>query len=177
MPTPSTSPLTSIREARREDFPAVLALIDALADYEQLDRPDEGAKARLLADAFDRNPPRFQVYLVWAVGPDGSETAEGYAIVLETYSSFLARPTLYIEDLFVRPEARGKGAGNALFRHLAAEALRRGCGRMEWVCLDWNELAISFYEKRGGEHLNDWRYYRLTEDGLRKLTRDEPVPE
>lgn len=166
----------SVRPVRRDDFDTLLTLIDALADYEKLDRPDEEARGRLLADAFDRNPPRFQVYLVWETEADGAETALGYAIVLETYSSFLARPTLYIEDLFVQPEARGRGAGNALFQFLAAESLRRGCGRMEWVCLDWNQLAISFYERRGGEHLDDWRYYRLTEEKLRRLTEDEPVP-
>lgn len=155
----------TVRPARREDAPMLLGLIDALADYEKLARPDEGARARLIHDGFEMNPPRFSVFL----SVDESDRAVGYAIVMETYSSFLARPTLYIEDLFILPETRGGGAGDSLFRYLCGEALRRGCGRMEWVCLNWNKLAIGFYEKRGAQHLDDWRYYRLTQEGLAKL--------
>jgi GNAT superfamily N-acetyltransferase len=163
--------MLTIRAARREDADAFLSLIDALADYEKLDRPDTEARARLLHDAFERTPPHFTPYLVVEEGTEGTAAhAVGYAITFETYSSFLAKPTLYIEDLFVLPEARGQGAGNALFRFLAAEALRLGCGRMEWVCLDWNELAIGFYEKRGAQHMDDWRYYRLTEEKMREVT-------
>lgn len=156
----------TVRAARPEDANTLLSLIDALADYEHLDRPDAEARKRLIADGFQRTPPRFWVYLV----VEDAAKAVGYAIILETYSSFLARPTLYIEDLFIRPEARKGGAGSTLFRYLAEEAMRRDCGRMEWVCLDWNQLAISFYEKRGAEHLTDWRYYRLTNAQLRQLT-------
>ncbi len=148
-----------------DDAEQFLTLIDALADYEQLARPDAEARQRLIADAFQRTPPRFHVYLA----VDEGKQAAGYAIVFETYSSFLARPTLYIEDIFVRPEARQGGAGSVLFHFLAAEALRRECGRMEWVCLDWNQLAISFYERRGGQHLSDWRFYRLTHEKLQQL--------
>jgi GNAT superfamily N-acetyltransferase len=153
----------NIRPARREDGDAFLTLIDALADYEQLDRPDADARTRLLNDAFERTPARFTAYLL-----EEDNRAVGYAIVFDTYSSFLAKPTLYIEDLFLLPEARGKGGGKAMFQHLAAEAVRRDCGRMEWVCLDWNELAIGFYERHGAEHLSGWRYYRLTGEQLRK---------
>jgi GNAT superfamily N-acetyltransferase len=160
--------MLTIQPARREDADALLVLVDALADYEKLPRPDDAAKERLVRDGFERTPPRFWVYLAW---DDGQPV--GYVIALETYSSFLAKPTLYVEDFFVLPEARGRGAGDALFRHAAGEALRRGCGRMEWVCLDWNQLAIGFYEKRGGQHLDDWRYYRLTEEGLHRLTAGE----
>lgn len=158
-------PTYTVRPARHEDAPALLALIDALADYEKLDRPDKAARERLLRDGFEMNPPRFSVYL----NVDETDRAVGYAIVLETYSSFLALPTLYIEDLFILPETRGGGAGDSLFRYLCGEALRRGCGRMEWVCLEWNKLAIGFYDKRGAQHMDDWRYYRLTQEGLRKL--------
>lgn len=140
-----------------------MSLVDQLADYEKLPRPDSDARARLLADGFERNPARFAVYL--AVLDD---VPVGYAIVFETYSSFLARPTLYIEDLFVAPGARGQGAGRALFDFLIAEARRRECGRMEWVCLDWNRLAIDFYERRGAQHLDEWRYYRLDKAALEK---------
>ena len=86
----------------------------------------------------------------------------GYAIILETYSSFLALPTLYLEDLFVLPEYRGRKAGLALFEEVRAEAQRRGCGRIEWTVLDWNQLAIDFYTRLGGEHLKEWQLYRIT---------------
>ncbi len=165
-------PQIAVRRARREDADSLLSLVDALADYEQLDRPDQGARTRLTHDGFEREPPRFSTLLaVEEAGDDGTGGRPvGYAIFLETYSSFLAKPTLYIEDLFVLPEVRKKGAGSALFSALAREAVERGCGRMEWVCLDWNELAIGFYEARGAEHLSDWRYYRLSEADLRRLT-------
>lgn len=162
-----------VRPARRADADALLSLIDSLADYEKLDRPDAEARARLVRDAWERNPPRFEALLAEEEREDGAVPV-GYAIVFETYSSFLARPTLYIEDLFVLPEARGRGAGKAFLRYLAGEAVRRGCGRMEWVCLDWNRLAIDFYESRGAEHLNEWRYYRLTEEKLKELAEPHP---
>ncbi len=142
----------------------MLSLVDALADYEKLTRPDAAARERLLADGFERAPPRYQAFLA---EDDGAPV--GYAVVLETYSSFLARPTLYIEDLFVVPEARGRGAGSALFARLAREALKRDCGRMEWVVLCWNELAQDFYQKRGAKHLEDWQCYRLTRDEIERL--------
>jgi GNAT superfamily N-acetyltransferase len=164
----------TVRPARREDAEALFELIDALADYEKLDRPDADARARLIRDGFETAPPRFFVFL----SKDAEGRAVGYAIAFETYSSFLAKPTLYIEDLFVLPSARGSGAGDSLFRHLCGEAVRRGCGRMEWVCLDWNRLAIDFYEKRGAEHLDDWRYYRLGREELHKWApTDEPSAE
>ena len=162
-----------VRPARREDADTLLSLIDALADYEKLDRPDTDARARLFHDAWEQTPPRFEALLA-EEEQEGGAVPVGYAIVFETYSSFLARPTLYIEDLFVLPEARGRGAGSAFLRYLAGEALRRGCGRMEWVCLNWNRLAIDFYESRGAEHLNEWRYYRLTEDKLKELAKPNP---
>ena len=158
----------TVRRAARDDAPHLLALIDVLADYERLDRPDAPARGRLVADGFERHPPRFEAYLAEQGG-----TPVGYAIVFETYSSFLARPTLYIEDLFVLPDARCHGAGSALFRRLAEEAVARDCGRMEWVVLDWNDLAQDFYRRRVGRHLEDWQYYRLTRDDLLRLAANE----
>jgi GNAT superfamily N-acetyltransferase len=108
--------------------------------------------------------PRFEAYLAEYEG-----AAVGYALVFETYSTFLAQPTLYLEDLFVRPEARRRGAGTALLRFLAREALSRGCGRMEWTVLDWNELAQGVYNRLGAHQLDDWRLCRLTGDSLREL--------
>ena len=159
--------MITVRPARPSDAEDFLALVDALADYEKLARPEADAKARLIADAFEHNPPRFSAYLAFTE----NETAPiGYAIAFETYSSFLARPTLYIEDIFVRPDARRNGAGEAILRFLASEAVKRNCARMEWVCLNWNTLASDFYEKRGAVHLDEWRTYRVTgQDALQKL--------
>jgi GNAT superfamily N-acetyltransferase len=153
----------TIRPATAADGETFLGLVDALADYEKLDRPTPEARARLLADAFGERQ-RISVFLGEA---DGAAVA--YAIVLETYSSFLALPTLYLEDLFVVPDARRGGIGRAFFRHLAGEAVRRGCGRMEWVVLDWNRLAIDFYDKLGARRLTEWYTYRLSEDQLREM--------
>jgi GNAT superfamily N-acetyltransferase len=156
--------MITVRTARRADAETLFTLIDALADYEKLDRPTQAARAHLLADGFERTPPRFEALIA---EHDGIPV--GYSILFETYSSFLAQPSLYIEDLFVLPDQRRHGAGDALFRYLCAESLRRGCGRLEWVCLDWNALAIGFYEKRGGVHLDDWRSYRLTAPEIERL--------
>src|SRR5579863_5841120 len=146
-----------IRKARPIDGEAILALIQALADFEKLPAPDKDAQRRLLADAFGERP-RFEVFLA-----DFAGTVVGYAFIFENYSTFLARPTLYLEDLFVLSEYRQQHIGNALFRHCAEEAVRRGCGRMEWTVLDWNTNAIDFYQRQGASHLNEWLHYRLDE--------------
>jgi GNAT superfamily N-acetyltransferase len=152
-----------VRRAGPNDAAVFLELVEALAVYERLEPPNDAARARLLADGFGP-APRFEVYLAEADG-----VVHGYAIVLETYSSFLARPTLYLEDLFVRPEARRRGLGYALLRHLAREAVVRGCGRMEWVVLHWNEPAKRFYDRAGARLLEDWGFCRLDGDALRKI--------
>jgi GNAT superfamily N-acetyltransferase len=153
----------AIRPATRADAEAWLGLVDALADYEKLDRPKPDARERLVEHAFGEAPRIW----VWLAEAEGQTVA--YAIVCETYSSFLARPTLYLEDLFVLPEARRRGIGRAFFRVLAAEALRRGCGRMEWVVLDWNQLAIEFYEGLGARHMREWYTYRLNAEQLAEI--------
>jgi GNAT superfamily N-acetyltransferase len=154
----------TIRPATGADGDTWLALVDALADYEKLARPTPEAKARLLNDAFGPGPHRIQVYMAEAGG-----RAVAYAITCETYSSFLALPTLYLEDLFVLPDDRRLGVGRAMFRYLAAEAVRRGCGRMEWVVLDWNQLAIDFYETLGAQRMKEWYTYRLTDEQMRQI--------
>ena len=156
-------PDIQIRPATEADGETFLSLVDALADYEKLDRPTPDARRRLLADAFG---PRQRIW-VYIAERDGR--AAGYAITCETYSSFLALPTLYLEDLFVLPDARRHGIGRAFFRFLAGEAVRRGCGRMEWVVLDWNQLAIDFYDKLGARQMKEWYIYRLTADQLREV--------
>jgi GNAT superfamily N-acetyltransferase len=156
-------PQISIRAATRGDLPEFLDLVDALADYERLDRPTPEARERLTRDGFGTRP-LFQAYLAEL---DGRPV--GYAITFFTYSSFLARPTLYLEDLFVLPDARRLGVGRALFTHLAREAVQRGCGRVEWVVLDWNRPAIDFYERLGARRLTEWYTYRLTGEALEAM--------
>jgi GNAT superfamily N-acetyltransferase len=145
----------------------LLSLIDALADYERLPNPDSAARERLLQDAFGEHS-RIEVFLAEA----GGSTA-GYAIVFETYSSFLALPTLYLEDLFVLSEYRGREVGYHLFTHCVQEALARGCGRMEWAVLDWNRLAIDFYERLGARPLKEWLPYRLSKVEMEEIVRTD----
>src|SRR5438067_2414042 len=152
-----------VRKATPDDAETVLRLIVALAEFERLPPPDAAAQKRLIADAFGPRP-RFEIFLAELDGQ-----VVGYAFVFETYSTFLALPTLYLEDLFVLTEFRGRKVGYALFRHCPQEALRRGCGRFEWVVLDWNTHAINFYERLGAKWLDDWRVYRLDREGLESL--------
>lgn len=144
-------PLTA---GRFDDF---IGLIAALADYEHLARPDDEAVARLRADAFGARP-RFEA----ALALDEGGRAVGYAIWFETYSSFLARPTIYLEDLFVVAEARGSGAGGRLFDHVRTIGAQRNCGRMDWQVLDWNTLARDFYHRRDGQWMKEWLSYRIS---------------
>jgi GNAT superfamily N-acetyltransferase len=141
-----------VRRATAADTEVVLKLVDALADYESLPRPTPDARQRLAADMSKR-------FDAWIAEVDGR--AAGYAFVFETYSSFLALPTLYLEDLFVLPEYRSRKVGHVLFSEMLAEAKRRGCGRMEWTVLDWNELAINFYKRAGAIHMKEWHHYRI----------------
>jgi GNAT superfamily N-acetyltransferase len=162
------SSLPFVRPATQADAETVLALVDALADYEKLQRPDADAKKRLVRDMFGERR-RIEAYLGEYEG-----TPVGYAFVFETYSSFLALPTLYLEDLFVLPDYRSKKVGYALFRAMVAEAYRRGCGRMEWAVLDWNKLAINFYRRLGATHMKEWQLYRLLRSDMEKLLLHEP---
>lgn len=152
-----------VRPAVESDARTLLSLVRALAEYEKLDPPDEAAQRRLVRDIFgDRK--RLDAFLAEAGG-----AVIGYALVLETYSSFLALPTLYLEDLFVLPEHRGKMAGSTLFRAVVAEAHRRGCGRVEWRALEWNDLAKEFYRRQGAVALEEWRVWRLTQEKINSL--------
>lgn len=155
----------TVRPARASDGPAFLALLDGLARYEKLEPPSAEARQRLLEDAFGPRP-RLTVLL----GELGGEAA-AYAILLETYSSFLARPTLWIEDIFVAPEARRRGMGRAMMRGVAAEAVRRGCHRIEGAVLAWNEPAQAFYRATGGQVLGDWHVLRYDRAALEALAR------
>lgn len=157
---PST---VNVRKATPADADAVLALVDGLAAYEKLTPPDTAAKSRLINDIFAKRP-RMDVFLAEYDG-----RAVGYAFVFETYSSFLALPTLFLEDLFVLPEYRSKRVGYSLFTAMVAEAHRRGCGRMEWAVLDWNQLAIDFYKRFGATHLKEWQVYRLVREDMERI--------
>lgn len=147
-----------VRRATPDDAATMLRLIRALAEYEKLEPPDRDAEERLVKDAFCEKP-RFEV---WLAEVDGQ--AVGYAFLLETYSTFLARPTLYIEDIFVLPDYRGSGVGHALFRKCVELAKERRCGRIEWVTLDWNVTAQNFFKRYGAQHLAEWYFFRLTAD-------------
>jgi GNAT superfamily N-acetyltransferase len=141
-----------IRPYRKRDAKALTSLIRALAKYEKLTPPSPAAEKRLLADIGRR------IHILMA---ETNGTCVGYAIYLFSYSSFLARPNLYLEDLFVLPEHRRAGIGGKFFAELRRAAAREKCGRMEWVVLDWNTLAQKFYRKLGAKPLDDWITYRL----------------
>jgi len=158
--------MLEVRRARPDEAQVLLQLILGLAEYEKLDPPDEAAQQRLVRDIFGEKP-RLEAWLVFADGE-----AAGYALVFETYSSFLALPTLYLEDIFVKPEFRGCGAGKAMFLRLVEEAARRGCGRMEWVVLDWNQPALDFYEHFGARRLNEWITMRLTQADFGRILQE-----
>ena len=146
--------VVALTEDRFDDF---ISLINALADYEHLDPPDAAAVERLRHDAFGPQP-RFEAALAF----DDSGHAVGYATWFHTYSTFLAKPSMYLEDLFVLEGSRKGGAGSALFEHVRALGAERGCGRMEWEVLDWNTLARDFYHRRDATWMKDWLLYRLT---------------
>jgi len=146
--------VVALTEDRFDDF---ISLINALADYEHLSRPDAAAVERLRRDAFSPQP-KFEV----ALAVDDRGRAVGYATWFHTYSTFLARPSMYLEDLFVLEGSRKSGAGSALFEHVRALGAERGCGRMEWEVLDWNTLARDFYHRRNATWLKDWLVYRIT---------------
>ena len=158
----------SIRRATYNDGAGLIKLIVALAEFEKLTPPDAEARKRLLEDGFGERP-RFETWLAFVVG---SKEPVGYALIFETYSSFLARPSLYLEDIFVLPEYRGRGIGSALLRHCIRLADERGCGRAEWTCLDWNTRAQCTYEKLGAKRLSEWYLYRLTRDRIEHVARE-----
>ena len=152
----AAGPRVAIRPISPKDGKAFLSLVDALADYEKLPRPSPDAKRRLVRDCAGRKK-KFEALLAFSGG-----RPVGYAVFFETYSTFLARPTLYLEDLFVPPESRGLGIGLRLFRACVALAKRRGCGRMDWTVLGWNTAAARFYRKLGASRMREWELYRLT---------------
>ena len=154
-----------VRRATRADATALLELIVALAQFEKIPAPTAAEQQRLIEHGFgDR--PRFEAWLAfWADVPK----PVGYAVFFETYSTFRASSTLYLEDVFVSPAYRRRGIGSALLRHCIQVAHERGCERMEWTCLDWNKKAQAVYERIGARHLSEWYLYRLTREGMEQF--------
>jgi GNAT superfamily N-acetyltransferase len=152
----------AIRRARPDDAALILSLIRELAEYERLSHQCIASVESLARHLFPPDGPPAAEVLIGAV--DGRD--EGFALFFPTFSTFLARPGIYLEDLYVRPAARGRGLGQALLTHLAWLAVERGCGRLEWAVLDWNEPAIGFYQSLGAAPMNEWTVYRLTGEAL-----------
>jgi GNAT superfamily N-acetyltransferase len=155
----------SLRSATRDDVPVIAELIRGLARFEKLEHEVVMTEELLAAGLFgDR--PYAEVVLAEA---DGRPV--GFALFFHNFSTFLGRPGIYLEDLFVLPEQRGHGIGRMLLAHLARLAVERGCGRLEWAVLDWNKEAIKFYERLGARPNSDWTVYRLAGEALSGLAR------
>jgi GNAT superfamily N-acetyltransferase len=157
----SHSAAITIRPAREDEVPLVLQFVRELAEYEKLLHEAVATEERVRRDLFG---PRPYAEVVFAC-LDGEPM--GFALFFHNYSTFVGKPGIYLEDLFVRPSARGKGLGKALLVWLAAEAVRRDCGRLEWSVLDWNEPSIQFYKSLGARAMSDWTMFRLDGEALR----------
>ena len=151
--------------AGQDQIPLILSFIRKLAEYEKLSSKVVADEALLRQSLFGRHPAAEVVIAYW-----GDEPA-GFAVFFHNFSTFAGRAGIYLEDLFVEPEFRGKGIGKALFIHLAKLTEERGCARLQWAVLDWNEPALGFYRKLGAEPLDDWTVYRLSGASLKSLAR------
>jgi GNAT superfamily N-acetyltransferase len=158
-----------IRPARVADVPIILKLIRDLATYERA--PNEvTATEEQLVDVLFGEKPVAEVLLAFE-----KDTPVGFALFFYNFSTWLGRPGLYLEDLFVKPEKRGKGYGRGLLVNLAKIAHDRGCGRMEWAVLNWNDPAIKFYRALGAKPMDEWTVFRLTRDGIAELAKSESI--
>ena len=152
----------TFRKAERSDIKLILQFIKELAEYEKMS-DDVSATEELIAEwMFDK-----QTAEVFFAMEDDHEI--GYALFFQNFSTFYGKAGIYLEDLYVKPEYRGKGYGKAILKQLAKIANERNCGRMEWCCLDWNQPSIDFYLSIGAQQLNDWTLYRVTGETLKKL--------
>ena len=156
---------TEIRNATPADIPLILSFIKELAHYEKLSHAVVATEELLSEHLFGKSP-KAEVVLAYYGGQ-----AVGFALFFHNFSTFVGRPGLYLEDLFVRESMRGKGIGKALLIHLAGIAVDRNCGRFEWAVLDWNAPAIEFYKSLGAAPIDDWTIFRVDGDALRKLAR------
>lgn len=154
----------AFRYAERKDTAQILQFIKELANYEKMLDQVVADEATLEERLFDKQ----KAEVIFAL-EDGKEV--GFALFFHNFSTFLGRAGIYLEDLYVRPECRGKGYGKALLKKLAAIAVERGCGRLEWWCLDWNKPSIAFYLSLGAEPMSDWTVYRIAGDTLQELAK------
>ncbi|MBW4619275.1 MAG: GNAT family N-acetyltransferase [Cyanosarcina radialis HA8281-LM2] len=159
-----------LRPVEPADIDVLFSLIQALAEYEQLSHAVTGNADELKEHLFGSRP-----YAEAILAEYGGETA-GFALFFYNYSTFLTKPGLYLEDLFVLPAYRRQGIGKAILTYLAQLSVERGCGRLEWSVLDWNRSAIAFYESIGASILPDWRICRVTGESLDRLARPHPQP-
>ena len=159
-----TSKDFTIRLAQKEDAPIVLEFIKKIAAYEKMSDEVVATKEVLEEFVFDRQD-------AWVFIGEENEKPVGFALFYENFSTFLGRTGLYLEDLFVDPEMRGKGYGKALFQAVAKEADRRGCRRMEWTCLNWNKPSIDFYHYMGAVPMSDWTTYRLAGGAIKQAVQ------
>ena len=155
----------TFRKAVREDTALILRFIRELAEYEHMADQVVTTEEQLEREVFDRAGAQ----VIFALE---GETEVGFALYFHNFSTFLGRRGLYLEDLFVLPEHRGKGYGKALLQRLAAIAKEEGCGRFEWWCLDWNQPSIDFYKKMGAIPMDEWTVYRITGDTLDKMAAE-----
>ena len=155
----------TIRAALPSDVPVILRFIQGLAEYEKLSYACVATEAALSATLFGAHPYAEVLLASWCGAP------AGFALFFHNYSTFLAKPGIYLEDLFVEPSVRGKGLGKALLGQLARVAVDRGCGRLEWSVLDWNEPAIQFYKSLGAVAMDEWTGYRVTGEALAALAQ------
>lgn len=159
-----TSKDFTIRLAQKEDAPIVLEFIKKIAAYEKMSDEVVATKEVLEEFVFDRQD-------AWVFIGEENGKPVGFALFYENFSTFLGRTGLYLEDLFVDPEMRGKGYGKALFQAVAKEADRRGCRRMEWTCLNWNKPSIDFYDYMGAVPMSDWTTYRLAGGAIKQAVQ------
>ena len=152
----------TFRNAERKDTLLILQFIKELADYEKMLNEVVADEATLETWIFDKQ----KAEVIFALH-DGKEV--GFALFFHNFSTFLGRAGIYLEDLYVKPECRGKGYGKAILKKLASIAVERGCGRLEWWCLDWNKPSIDFYLSLGAEAMSDWAVYRIAGDTLTQL--------
>ena len=155
-----------IRHAERADVPLIAELIRGLAQFEKLESEVTMTEERLAFNLFE--PHQYAETLI----AEEDDKPVGFALFFHNFSTFLAKPGLYLEDLFVIPESRGRGIGRALLKELARLAVERDCGRLEWSVLDWNREAIAFYERLGARPNSEWTTYRLAGEALSALGRE-----
>ncbi len=158
-----------VRSARPDDVPTIFELISGLAEYEKLSHQVTGSVELLTEHLFGRHPYA-EVILA-----ESDEKAVGFALFFYNYSTFLTKPGIYLEDIFVQPEYRRRGIGKALIIRVAQLAVKRGCGRFEWSVLDWNQPAIDFYQQMGASVLKEWRICRVTGEALTQLSQTQSI--